>query len=106
MSPDSTERNVARNYLEWMCDMPWSVASDDHLDIDHAEQVLNEEHFGLNKVKQRIVEFLAVRKLKADMKGSVLCLVGPPGVGKTSFGTIGGQCSGPQDGAHGIGWRA
>ena len=86
LSENSPEYNVSRNYLEILCSLPWSKRSVDNLDLDHAHSVLETEHYGLEKVKERIIEFLAVRKLKADPKGSIICLVGPPGVGKTSIG--------------------
>lgn len=82
----SPEHNVTRNYLDWMLSLPWGVHTQDNLDLKHARAVLNEDHFGIEKVKDRILEFLAVRKLNPNAKGSVLCLVGPPGVGKTSLG--------------------
>ncbi|MEW6201040.1 MAG: endopeptidase La [bacterium] len=84
--PDSAEANVIRTYIEWMLDLPWNVSTTDRLDIKHARVVLDEDHYGLEKVKQRIVEFLGVRKLKPDTRGPILCFVGPPGVGKTSLG--------------------
>jgi ATP-dependent Lon protease len=84
--PQSAEYTVARTYLEWMLEIPWSTYTTDNLDIAWARQVLNEDHFGLEKVKKRILEYLAVCKLKADMKGPILCFAGPPGVGKTSLG--------------------
>ncbi len=82
----SSEYTVARTYLDWIADLPWSKRTEDNLDIDNARSVLDADHFGLQKVKKRILEYLAVRKLKNDMKGPILCLVGPPGVGKTSLG--------------------
>jgi ATP-dependent Lon protease len=85
MSPGAAEYTVSRTYLDWLCELPWSIASEDRLDVNEAEDILNSDHYGLEKVKQRILEFLAVRKLKNDMKGPILCLVGPPGVGKTSL---------------------
>ena len=84
--PSSPEYTVSVNYLDWILDIPWSVSSPDDLDINDAERILEEDHYGLEKVKKRILEFLAVVKLKSDMKGPILCLVGPPGVGKTSLG--------------------
>jgi ATP-dependent Lon protease len=84
--PSSPEYTVSVNYLEWILDLPWSVSSEDHLEIEPAAKILDEDHYGLEKVKKRILEFLAVRKLKKDMKGPILCLIGPPGVGKTSLG--------------------
>jgi ATP-dependent Lon protease len=86
MHPDAAETATLRNWLEIMTDLPWSKASVDNLDLKKAEQILDEDHYGLEKVKERIVEALAVRKLKEKPKGSILCLVGPPGVGKTSLG--------------------
>ena len=86
MQPSQAEYTVARTYLEWMADLPWSVQSTDNLDLNNAQRQLNDDHYGLDKIKKRIVEYLAVRKLKADMKGPILCFVGPPGVGKTSLG--------------------
>jgi len=85
MSPGAAEYTVSRTYLDWLCELPWAITSDDRLDVNEAEEILDADHYGLTKVKQRILEFLAVRKLKADMKGPILCLVGPPGVGKTSL---------------------
>ena len=85
MSPGAAEYTVSRTYLDWLSELPWSVSSDDRLDINEAETILDEDHYGLEKIKDRILEFLAVRKLKQDMKGPILCLVGPPGVGKTSL---------------------
>lgn len=86
MQPTQAEYTVARTYLEWLADMPWSTSSVDNLDISNAQRQLDEDHYGLEKIKKRIVEYLAVRKLKSDMKGPILCFVGPPGVGKTSLG--------------------
>jgi ATP-dependent Lon protease len=85
MNPASSEYSVGRAYVEWLIEIPWSKSSEDHIDLDEAQRILDEDHHGLDKVKDRIVEHLAVRKLKADMKGPILCLVGPPGVGKTSL---------------------
>ena len=82
-SPEST---VSRNYLDWLINLPWAISTQDHLDIAHAKQILDEDHYDLEKVKDRILEYLAVRMLKEDMKGPILCFVGPPGVGKTSLG--------------------
>ena len=86
MHPSSAEYTTARTYVDWLLDMPWSVATEDAIDLHHAQKVLDEDHYDLEKVKNRIVEYLAVRKLKADMKGPILCFVGPPGTGKTSVG--------------------
>ena len=86
MHPDTAESATVRTYLEWMVDLPWSKKSKDTLDIKAAAKVLDEDHYDLEKVKERILEYLAVRKLKDKMKGPILCFVGPPGVGKTSLG--------------------
>ncbi|MCD6570836.1 MAG: endopeptidase La [Deltaproteobacteria bacterium] len=86
MHPDSAEANVVRTYLDWMVDLPWGNSTQDNMDIKEAAKVLDEDHYGLEKVKQRILEYLAVRKLNPDKKGAILCFVGPPGVGKTSLG--------------------
>ena len=82
----SPEYNVARTYLDYLAGMPWNISTTDSLDMVRAEEILNEDHYNLEKVKERILEFLAVRSLKENMKGPVLCFVGPPGVGKTSLG--------------------
>jgi len=86
MSPMSAEATVVRNYLDWMTDIPWYKKNDVNIDLNKATKVLDEDHFGLEKVKERIVEFLAVQKRMQKIKGPILCLVGPPGVGKTSLG--------------------
>jgi ATP-dependent Lon protease len=86
MHPDTAESATVRTYLEWMVELPWSKKSKDNLDLKAAHKVLNEDHYDLEKVKERILEYLAVRKLKEKMKGPILCFVGPPGVGKTSLG--------------------
>ena len=86
MHPDTAEAGTVRTYLEWMVELPWNHKSKDNLDIASAATVLNEDHYDLEKVKDRILEYLAVRKLKEKMKGPILCFVGPPGVGKTSLG--------------------
>jgi ATP-dependent Lon protease len=86
MPPAAAEYSVVRTYLEWLLDLPWLKGTEDRLDIAAAEQILSQDHYNLEKVKKRILEYLAVRKLKKDMKGPILCFVGPPGVGKTSLG--------------------
>ena len=87
MHPDSSESSILRNYLEWMTDLPWSNQAEEKIDLDSALEVLNEDHFDLEKVKERILEYLAVKSLKgSSMKGPILCFSGPPGVGKTSLG--------------------
>ena len=86
MHPDSAEAATVRTYLDWLVELPWAKATKDNLDIKAAEKVLNEDHYDLEKVKERILEYLSVRKLKEKMKGPILCFIGPPGVGKTSLG--------------------
>ncbi len=86
MHPDSAEAATVRTYLEWMVEIPWARSTKDSLDIKAAERVLNKDHYDLEKVKERILEYLSVRKLKEKMKGPILCFIGPPGVGKTSLG--------------------
>jgi ATP-dependent Lon protease len=86
MHPDAAETATLRNWLDWMVTLPWSKSTKDNLDLKEAQRILDEDHYGLEKVKERIVEYLAVRKLKDEMKGPLLCFVGPPGVGKTSLG--------------------
>lgn len=86
MHPEAAEYSTVFSYLDWLCDLPWSKESSDNLDLDAARKVLDEDHFDLEKIKERILEFLAVCKLKKNMKGPILCFVGPPGVGKTSLG--------------------
>jgi ATP-dependent Lon protease len=84
--PDSAEGAVIRTYLDWLTTLPWGATSEDNLDLDHARGVLDEDHYDLKTVKERILEYLAVRKLKGDARGPLLCFIGPPGVGKTSLG--------------------
>ncbi len=86
MPSAAAEYGVIRTYLEWMTDLPWSTISDDRLDVEEAGRILDEDHYGLDKVKERIVEYIAVLSLKRDLKGPILCFVGPPGTGKTSLG--------------------
>jgi len=82
----SPEYSVALDYITWLCDLPWVISTEDQLDLNRAEKILNTDHYGLEKVKKRILEFLAVRKLKPESRGPILCFLGPPGVGKTSLG--------------------
>jgi ATP-dependent Lon protease len=84
--PESAEHTVVRTYLEWLVNLPWSKATEDNLDVPHARGILDEDHYDLEKIKERILEYLAVRQLKKDPKGPILCFVGPPGTGKTSLG--------------------
>ena len=86
MPTAAAEHSVIRTYLEWMVDLPWAKQSEDRLDVDEARRILDEDHYGLDKVKERIVEYIAVLSLKRDLKGPILCFVGPPGTGKTSLG--------------------
>ena len=86
MHPDASEATMVRTYLDWMVDLPWGKSTDDNLDLKNAKTVLDEDHYELQKAKDRVLEFLAVRKLKTNMKGPILCFSGPPGVGKTSLG--------------------
>jgi ATP-dependent Lon protease len=86
LEPTSPEYTVTRNYLDWLTVLPWGIFSKESYDVNHAREILNRDHFGLDDVKERILEFIAVGKLKGDVAGSILCLVGPPGVGKTSVG--------------------
>lgn len=85
MPPMSAETTVVRNYLDWIISLPWNIKTEDIIDIKHAEEVLNKDHYGLEKPKERILEFLSVRKYSENMKGSIICFIGPPGVGKTSL---------------------
>ncbi|MEM7589130.1 MAG: endopeptidase La [Myxococcota bacterium] len=86
MQPSQAEYTVARTYLDWLAELPWNRTSADNLDLSHAMKRLDADHYGLEKIKNRIIQYLAVRKLKEDMKGPILCFLGPPGVGKTSLG--------------------
>jgi len=84
--PQAAEYTVARTYVEWLCDLPWAVTTDDNLDLQHARAVLDEDHYGLDKLKERILEYLAVRRFKKEARTPILCFAGPPGTGKTSLG--------------------
>jgi ATP-dependent Lon protease len=86
LPPQAAEHGVIRSYLEWLADLPWSTSTEDNLDLAHAREVLDRDHYDIDPVKDRILEFLAVRRLKPDARSSILCFVGPPGVGKTSLG--------------------
>jgi ATP-dependent Lon protease len=86
MHPDAVESTMVRTYIEWLVELPWSTSTKDNIDIKKARSILDEDHYDLDKVKERILEFLSVLKLKREMKGPILCFVGPPGVGKTSLG--------------------
>ena len=86
MHPESSEASLVRTYLDWLVDLPWSKKTQDNLNIKKAKQVLDEDHYNLEKIKERILEYLAVNKLRRKLKGPILCFVGPPGVGKTSLG--------------------
>src|SRR5271167_1985961 len=86
MSPMSAEGTVVRNYLDWLLSIPWNKKSKTNKDLVHAQEILDHDHYGLEKVKERIVEYLAVQARTNKLKGPILCLVGPPGVGKTSLG--------------------
>jgi len=86
MHSDAAEAGIVRNYLEWLIEVPWSKSTDDELDIIKAKEVLDEDHYDMDKIKERILEYLSVRKLNPEMKGPILCFAGPPGVGKTSLG--------------------
>lgn len=85
MSPLSAEAVVVRTYLDWLLDLPWAITTEERVDVEEAERILNEDHYGLQKVKDRILEHLSVLALAPHIKGPILCLVGPPGVGKTSL---------------------
>jgi ATP-dependent Lon protease len=86
LPPQAAEHGIIRTYLEWIASLPWDKSTEDNLDLTHAREVLDEDHYDIEQVKDRILEFLAVRKLKPDARGSILCFIGPPGVGKTSLG--------------------
>ena len=86
MMPLSPEATVIRTYLEWLISLPWSISTEDNLDVSHARKILDEDHYGLEKIKERIIEYLAVKKRTSSLKGPILCFVGPAGVGKTSLG--------------------
>ncbi len=104
MHPDSAEASIVRTYLDWMVDLPWNKSTKDCLDIAKAKKVLDEDHYDLEKVKERILEYLSVRKLKKKMKGPIICFAGPPGVGKTSLGKSIARALGQKVRAH-LSWR-
>jgi ATP-dependent Lon protease len=93
-TPDSLEANVTRTHLEWIFALPWNTTTEDTLDLEHAKQVLNEDHYGLKEIKDRILDFISIRNLKKDGYAPILCFVGPPGTGKTSFGHSIAKCLG------------
>jgi ATP-dependent Lon protease len=86
MPPQAAEYTVSRTYVEWLCDMPWAVSTEDNLDLSHVRSVLDHDHYGLDKIKERILEYLVVRRYKQDARSPILCFAGPPGTGKTSLG--------------------
>ncbi len=96
MPPMSAESTVSRNYLDWLLAVPWKKRSKEIRDIKRAEKILSEDHYGLEKIKERILEYLAVRQLVKNPKGSILCFLGPPGVGKTSLAMSIGRATGTQ----------
>ncbi len=96
MNPAAADYSLTRNYVEWLAVLPWSKTSSGEVDIQKAKEFLDEDHYGLKKVKDRILDYLSVRRLKPDMKGPILCFVGPPGVGKTSLGRSIARALGPQ----------
>ncbi|MCL0051376.1 endopeptidase La [Thermodesulfovibrionales bacterium] len=96
MHPDSAEAGTIRTYLDWLTELPWSKSTEDQLDIKVAENILNEDHYNLEKIKERILEYFSVRRLKEKMKGPILCFIGPPGVGKTSLGRSIARCLGKE----------
>ena len=96
MPEAASEYSILLTYLEWLTDLPWSSATEDRIDIAEARRILDEDHYGLDKIKRRILEYLAVRKLNPKSKSPILCFVGPPGVGKTSLGQSIAHATGPQ----------
>jgi ATP-dependent Lon protease len=106
MNPQGAEYSVQLNYIDMLLELPWNELTNDKFDLKHAEAVLERDHFGLKKVKERILEYLAVLKLKGDMKSPILCLYGPPGVGKTSLGKSIAEAIGQKIRAHVFGWFA
>ena len=96
MNPQAAEYSIQMNYLETLVELPWGDYTPDNFDLKRAQKILDEDHYGLEKIKERIIEHLAVLKLKNDMKSPILCFVGPPGVGKTSLGKVHCQGAGTQ----------
>ena len=101
----SAEASVLRNYLDVCLELPWTKTSKERVNVQAARKILDADHFGLEKVKERILEFLAVKQLAPDLKGQILCLVGPPGVGKTSIGNVHGPGTEPENGSNFLGRR-
>ena len=106
MHPESSEASLVRTYLDWLVELPWSKRTKDNLNIQKAKEVLDEDHYNLEKIKERILEYLAVNKLRRKIKGPILCFVGPPGVGKTSLGRSIARSLGRNFRAHLLGRRA
>ena len=106
MSPMAADYSLTRNYIEWLAVLPWAKTSGQEIEIPKAKEILDHDHYDLEKVKDRILDYLSVRRLKPNMKGPILCFVGPPGVGKTSLGKSIARGIGPQVHAPFAGWRS
>ena len=106
MHAESAEAGVLRTYIEWLTELPWNTSSEDMLDIETARRILDEDHYDLEHIKDRILDYLAVRKLRGGAHGPILCFLGPPGVGKTSLGRSIARAHGAQVRAHLAGRRA